>query len=45
MRQGFGSLVVVEAMELTLKAKVEVDYKTTGLSWTVTCPASNILEF
>lgn len=45
MRQGFGSLVVVEAMELTLKAKVEVDYKTTGLSLTVTCPASNILEF
>lgn len=43
-KRGFGSAVICEMAELSLDAKVELDFPATGLIWRLQCPAAQVLE-
>jgi two-component sensor histidine kinase len=42
-RRGFGSSLLAEAIELTLKASVTLKYEAAGLSWHISCDAHDVL--
>jgi PAS domain S-box-containing protein len=42
--RGFGSTVICELAELSLAAKVDLDFPASGLSWRLHCPADQILQ-
>ncbi len=41
-KQGFGSSVICDMTEWSLKGKVELDYSRFGLSWRLRCPTSEL---
>jgi PAS domain S-box-containing protein len=41
---GFGSSVISTMAEMSLSARVELDYPATGLTWQLTCAAAEVLE-
>jgi PAS domain S-box-containing protein len=43
-RTGFGHTVMARLTEETLGGKVHLDFMPEGLSWTLACPASRVLE-
>jgi two-component sensor histidine kinase len=43
-RRGFGSVVMEIMAERTVGGKVALDYRPSGVTWCLTCPASNVLE-
>jgi hypothetical protein len=43
-RRGFGLAVTCEMAELSLDAKVELDFSPPGLLWRLQCPAAEVLE-
>ncbi len=43
-RQGFGSSVVGAMAEMSLNAKVDLDFLGTGLTWRLRCPACEVEE-
>jgi two-component sensor histidine kinase len=44
-RRGFGSTVIVSMAKRTVDGEVELDYAPSGLTWRLTCPAANALEW
>ena len=44
VRTGFGRLVLVRMVEAAVGGTVNLDYKQSGLSWSLTSPADKILE-
>jgi two-component sensor histidine kinase len=43
-RRGFGSIVMETMAERSAGGKVDLDYAPAGLTWRLTCPATNALE-
>jgi two-component sensor histidine kinase len=43
-RRGFGTVVMKEMAERSVDGKVELDYAPSGVTWSLTCPAVNVLE-
>lgn len=43
-RRGFGNVVITSMVEQTVGGEVKLDYAPTGVVWTVTCPAGNVLK-
>ncbi len=43
-KRGFGLAVICEMAELSLNAKVELNFPSTGLIWRLRCPAAEVLE-
>lgn len=43
-RKGFGSAVTKKMIEMSLGGEVQVKFDRQGLSWTLTCPACNVVE-
>jgi two-component sensor histidine kinase len=43
-RNGFGHLVIGEMIERSLNAKVVLEFDTHGLAWSVSIPATNLVE-
>jgi two-component sensor histidine kinase len=43
-RHGFGSTVIASMAKLSVGGEVELDYSRAGLTWRLTCPATNALE-
>ncbi len=43
-RRGFGSIVTLSMVEVSLDGEVSVDYARSGLVWGLTCPGSKIVE-
>ena len=43
-REGFGSTVISEMAEVSLNAKVDLDYAPSGLTWRLKCNAAEVLE-
>jgi PAS domain S-box-containing protein len=43
-RRGFGTVVMEIMAERTVGGKVALDYRPSGVTWCLTCPASNVLE-
>jgi PAS domain S-box-containing protein len=44
-RRGFGSIVMEAMAERSVDGKVDLDYARSGLTWRLTCPAGNALEW
>jgi two-component sensor histidine kinase/PAS domain-containing protein len=44
-QRGFGSTVIEAMAERSVGGKVRLDYAPSGLTWRVTCPAGNALEW
>jgi PAS domain S-box-containing protein len=44
-RSGFGTTVVERMAKQSVEGVVELDYAPSGLSWRLTCPAANALEY
>jgi two-component sensor histidine kinase len=44
-RRGFGTIVMEAMAERSVGGKVNLGYAPTGLTWRLTCPAANALEF
>jgi two-component sensor histidine kinase len=42
--RGFGTIVIEVMAERTVGGKVDLDYAASGVTWRLTCPASNALE-
>jgi PAS domain S-box-containing protein len=42
--QGFGTIVIGMGPQLDLEAEVALDYASTGLAWTIDCPAEKALD-
>jgi PAS domain S-box-containing protein len=42
--RGFGSTVICDMVELSLGAKVDLDFPATGLIWRLRCPAGKVLK-
>jgi two-component sensor histidine kinase len=42
--RGFGSTVICEMVELSLDAKVDLNFPATGLFWRLRCPAGKVLR-
>jgi hypothetical protein len=42
-RNGFGHLVIGEMMERSLNTKVTLEFGTSGLEWSVSIPAANLV--
>jgi two-component sensor histidine kinase len=43
-RHGFGSIVMRTMAERSMGGKVDLDYPSSGLTWRLTCPTTNVLE-
>jgi PAS domain S-box-containing protein len=43
-RRGFGSAIIADMAEVSLGAKVDLDYPAAGLRWHLKCPAVEVLE-
>ncbi|HKD24896.1 MAG TPA: hypothetical protein VKC66_03120, partial [Xanthobacteraceae bacterium] len=43
-RRGFGTIVMEAMAERSLNGTVHLDYPASGLTWRLTCPATNALE-
>jgi two-component sensor histidine kinase len=43
-RRGFGTVVMQEMAEDSVDGTVDLDYRPSGLTWGLTCPAENTLE-
>ena len=43
-RRGFGTVVMQKMAERSLDGGVELDYAPSGVTWSLTCPAANVLE-
>jgi two-component sensor histidine kinase len=43
-RRGFGTIVMEPMTERSLGGKVTLDYEPSGVTWRLTCPATNALE-
>jgi PAS domain S-box-containing protein len=43
-RRGFGTVVMKEMAERSVGGRVELDYAPSGVIWSLTCPAVNVLE-
>jgi two-component sensor histidine kinase len=43
-RRGFGTTVIETMANHSLNGAVDLDYAPLGLSWRLTCPATNALE-
>jgi PAS domain S-box-containing protein len=43
-RRGFGTIVMEVMAERTVGGKVALDYRPSGVTWGLTCPAPNVLE-
>jgi len=43
-RRGFGTIVMEAMAERSVDGKVDLDYAPSGLTWRLTCPATNALE-
>jgi PAS domain S-box-containing protein len=43
-RRGFGTIVMKTMAERSVDGRVGLDYATSGVTWRLTCPASNALE-
>ena len=43
-RRGFGTTVISRLLTTSLGGNVEVRYAVTGFSWTLRCPAANVLD-
>jgi hypothetical protein len=43
-RRGFGSTVVDLMVRQTVNGEVQLDYIPSGVVWSLTCPAANLLE-
>ena len=43
-RRGFGTIVMEAMTERSVNGTVDLDYPPSGLSWRLTCPATNALE-
>jgi hypothetical protein len=43
-RRGFGSTVIASMAKLSVGGEVQLDYARAGLTWRLTCPATNALE-
>jgi PAS domain S-box-containing protein len=44
-RRGFGTMVMVTMAERSVGGKVDLDYPPSGLTWRLTCPVGNALEW
>jgi two-component sensor histidine kinase len=44
-RRGFGTIVMEAMAERSVDGKVNLDYAPSGLTWRLTCPAGNALEW
>jgi two-component sensor histidine kinase len=44
-RRGFGTVVMKAMAERSLDGRVEFDYTPSGVTWRLTCPAANALEW
>jgi PAS domain S-box-containing protein len=44
-RRGFGTIVMAAMAERSVGGKVHLDYAPSGLTWRLTCPAANALEW
>ena len=42
--RGFGTTLISRIVEVSLNAKVDLDYPVTGLSWRLTCNADEVLD-
>ncbi len=42
--RGFGTTLISRIVEVSLNAKVDLDYPVTGLSWQLTCNADEVLD-
>lgn len=43
-KSGFGSTVICRMAEMSLGAKVELDFPVTGLTWRLQCPAGQVMD-
>jgi PAS domain S-box-containing protein len=43
-RRGFGTVVMKEMAERSVDGRVELDHAPSGVAWSLTCPAVNVLE-
>jgi two-component sensor histidine kinase len=43
-RRGFGTVVMGAMAERSVEGAVELDYAPSGLTWRLTCPATNAVE-
>jgi PAS domain S-box-containing protein len=43
-RRGFGTIVMEAMTERSVDGKVDLDYRPSGVTWRLTCPAANALE-
>ena len=43
-QRGFGTVVMEAMTERSLDGTVDLDYPPSGLTWRLTCPATNALE-
>jgi PAS domain S-box-containing protein len=43
-RRGFGFIVMKEMAERSVEGKVDLEYAPSGVTWSLTCPAGNVLE-
>jgi hypothetical protein len=41
---GFGSFVIRDMAELSLEAKIDLDFSPLGLCWRLQCAAANVVE-
>jgi two-component sensor histidine kinase len=44
LRRGFGTVVIKEMVERSVDGRVKLDYALSGVTWSLTCPAANVLE-
>jgi PAS domain S-box-containing protein len=44
-RRGFGTVVMGAMMERSVDGLIDIDYAPSGLTWRLTCPAENALEW
>jgi two-component sensor histidine kinase len=44
-RHGFGTVVMETMAERSVNGAVDLDYAPSGLTWRLTCPAGNALEW
>ena len=44
-RRGFGTIVMKAMTERSVDGTVDLDFAPSGLSWRLTCPAGNALEW
>jgi two-component sensor histidine kinase len=43
-RKGFGNIVTCQIAKASVEGHVELDYRSTGLIWSLKCPASKALD-